>query len=134
MLPTGTGTQVPLTISSTTCSSGVSTQWSYPNHSHVHTISGSPHNHGIYVNTNVQTSTANADLAIKGDKVFIDLPSGERLNVVALLRLVGELAERMKVLQPLLEKHEEYPALASAYDQYKVVERLVRSVEQDTPE
>lgn len=47
------------------------------------------------------------------------------LNVDELAEFMNVMKERMLVLTPNFEKHELYPALKQAYDNYKLIERML---------
>ena len=57
-------------------------------------------------------------------KEFImqDPESGEEINISATLKA---LQERLLILTPNFEAMEEYPALKDAYEQYKMLEKLL---------
>jgi hypothetical protein len=75
-------------------------------------------------------ATGNGDLTIKTKgKVWVETEDGQRFELLETIRFVREIADRLKVLAPIIEQHEVYPALASAYDRYRVVARLCRDDE-----
>lgn len=43
----------------------------------------------------------------------------------ALKRRLDKIEERLAILQPALELHEKFPALRRAYEDYKILEKLI---------
>ena len=58
---------------------------------------------------------------IKGD-LIIEGDDGEEIDVGEFMK---SISERLCVLQPNFEAMEQYPALKDAYDQYKMLEKLL---------
>ena len=73
-----------------------------------------------YVNQQVG-SVIDGAYRIKGE-VVIEHKDGSETNIAEFMKTVGE---RLCVLQPNFEAMEEYPALKDAYDQYKMLEKLL---------
>jgi len=59
---------------------------------------------------------------IHGDLVIADVEGKNEINVTHVMKT---LQERLLVLQPNFEAMEEYAALKDAYDQYKMLEKLL---------
>jgi len=66
-------------------------------------------------------------MKVKGNLVIED-GSGE----IDVGDFINSMKERMLILQPNLEAMEEYPALKDAYDQYKMLERLLLDANKKT--
>lgn len=69
-----------------------------------------------YVNAQMAGNTV-----IKGDLVIED-ENGDTVDVGKFMKDIGE---RLCILQPNFKAMEEYPALKDAYDQYKMLEKLL---------
>ena len=59
---------------------------------------------------------------IHGDLVVADLDGNDEINVTEFMKT---MKDRMLILQPDFEANEHYPALKDAYDQYKMLEKLL---------
>lgn len=86
----------------------------------------------VTAGTNVSTSNLTITpsnryqpmLTTDRDEVY--LCSGEKkVSVSELVDLVDTLRQRLCILVPAIEKHEHYPALKEAYENYKLIEKLV---------
>jgi len=67
-----------------------------------------------------QNDDGETTVTIHGELVITD---GE--NEVNVSDFIKTMQDRMLILQPNLEAMEEYPALKDAYDQYKMLEKLL---------
>lgn len=68
------------------------------------------------------------NVEIKGDLV-VNTAAGEQVNVCD---FITAMQDRMCIIQPNIEAMEEYPALKDAYDQYKMLEKLL--IDNNKPE
>ena len=77
-----------------------------------------------YVNSNFHQAVQIDDtgLTFKGDLVISDTDGKNEVNVG---EFVKSMQDRLCILQPNFEAMEEYPALKDAYDQYKMLEKLL---------
>ena len=57
--------------------------------------------------------------------------SKNKINLDEMASVVETLKERMLILTPDFEKHERYPALKEAYDNYKALEALLSHTDSD---
>lgn len=62
---------------------------------------------------------------LTGPSPSIKIDDGE-IDLRELLFLMREMKERLLILEEKMAMHDEYPALKNIYDQYKVVEALVK--------
>ena len=70
-----------------------------------------------------QTNTdGDPTVRIHGDLVVADIDGENEINVTEFMQA---MKDRMLILQPNFEAMEEYPALKDAYDQYKMLEKLL---------
>ena len=65
----------------------------------------------------------NQNIIMKGKELQIQDPETD--ETVDVLAAIKALQERLLILQPNMELMDEYPALKDAYDQYKVLEKLL---------
>lgn len=64
-----------------------------------------------------------ANVKIKAEgQLTIEDKNGNKYDV---LEFIQSVSERLCVLQPNFEAHEKYPALRDAYEQYKMLEKLL---------
>jgi hypothetical protein len=76
-----------------------------------------------YVDSNIYgTAVNNEALKVAGKLVIEDLDGNNKIDVGETLK---SISERLCVLQPDFEAHEHYPALKDAYEQYKMLEKLL---------
>lgn len=61
-------------------------------------------------------------ITVKGNMTISDLDGNNTVDVGASIRAINE---RLLVLTPNFEAMEKYPALKDAYDQYKMLEKLL---------
>lgn len=86
------------------------------------------HNHNITMSPQALPAPILIDAAdedtvhIQGNLVIQDQNGENKIDVGEFMKTIGE---RLCVLQPNLEAHEQYPALKDAYDQYKMLEKLL---------
>jgi hypothetical protein len=71
--------------------------------------------YGISSINAAHTHTINA-----GTRIGVTSPSAESIT-----RRLDLIEERLAILQPCFELHEKFPALKQAYDEYKLIERLI---------
>lgn len=57
-------------------------------------------------------------------KTYIQDKNGKRIAVDELLDFVETMKKRFLILEPMFEKHEQYPALKAAYENYLLIERM----------
>jgi len=76
---------------------------------------GVPENEAFTIRESVDDS--DPAMEITGDLIVNDVNVGD---------FIATMQERMCILQADFEKHEMYPALKDAYDQYKMIEKLMQ--------
>lgn len=84
------------------------------------------------INTSFVASTTVPPVATVDGDANIDVKAEGKLtitdndgNVYDVLEFMKTVSERMLVLQPNFEAHEQYPALKEAYEHYKFLEDLM---------
>lgn len=78
--------------------------------------------------TNLSTTsfkTPSPTLTILGEKPTI-VTDKHAIDLDDLAETVETLKERLLILTPQFEQHERYPALKTAYDNYKLIERMIQ--------
>lgn len=50
---------------------------------------------------------------------------GRTIKISELIDFIDDMKKRMLILEPNFEKHEQYPALKAAYEDYLLIERMV---------
>lgn len=73
--------------------------------------------------TSYVNSMYSGHYTMPADTVFIS-KDGQRASVEDLMQFMDMMKKRLLILQPNFEKHEMYPALRNAYEQYLIIERL----------
>ena len=58
---------------------------------------------------------------------YIIVQDGRRINLTKLADMMDRIDEILLIVTAHMEQLEEYPALKSAYDEYKLIEAMVRS-------
>jgi len=74
-------------------------------------------------------STTVLSIMAEGDGDAMIKTKKNTINLDEMARMMDTLKERMLILTPAFEKHEQYPALKEAYDHYKLIEALCREEE-----
>lgn len=75
--------------------------------------------------TSSSFTTPDPVLSILGNKPTI-LTDKHTIDLDDLAETVATLKERLLILTPQFEKHELYPALKAAYENYKLIERMIQ--------
>lgn len=70
----------------------------------------------------VDAADINDRVEIKGRVIIKDPDTNAETDVTEFIKTINE---RMLILQPNFEAMDEYPALKDAYDQYKMLEKLL---------
>jgi hypothetical protein len=83
-----------------------------------------------YSNTNVAT-TSWVQSALQG-QTTLQGSNGKSISIDSLLDFVETMKRRMCILDVSLEKHELYPALKEAYENYLIIERLCCGDDKDS--
>jgi hypothetical protein len=78
---------------------------------------------------NISMSTTVLSIMAEGDGDAMIKTKKNTINLDEMARMMDTLKERMLILTPAFEKHEQYPALKEAYDHYKLIEALCREEE-----
>jgi hypothetical protein len=78
---------------------------------------------------NISMSTTVLSIMAEGDGDAMIKTKKNTINLDEMARMMYTLKERMLILTPAFEKHEQYPALKEAYDHYKLIEALCREEE-----
>jgi hypothetical protein len=71
-----------------------------------------------------------AKLAIAGEKPTIKLDEGE-IDLKLLLTMMKQMQSILCIIEEDIKQHEKYPALKDLYDQFRVVEAMVKADEDD---
>jgi hypothetical protein len=71
-------------------------------------------------------STSVLSIMAEGDGDAMIKTKKNTINLDEMARMMDTLKERMLILTPAFEKHEQYPALKEAYEHYKLIEALCR--------
>jgi len=78
--------------------------------------------HGFAPNPSLLESDGVDSVTVKGNLTISDTDGNNKIDVGEFMRTINE---RLCVLQPVFEAHERYPALKDAYEQYKMLEKLL---------
>jgi hypothetical protein len=71
-------------------------------------------------------STTVLSIMAEGDGDAMIKTKKNTINLDEMARMMDTLKERLLILTPAFEKHEQYPALKEAYDHYKLIEALCK--------
>lgn len=71
------------------------------------------------------TSPPNSGTVILND-VMLTGSEGQQVKVGEVVDFMREIKDRLLILTPNFEKHEKFPALKELYDQYRVMEKLMK--------
>jgi acyl-[acyl carrier protein]--UDP-N-acetylglucosamine O-acyltransferase len=82
-------------------------------------------NSGISHNANSMSTTVLSIMA-EGDGDAMIKTKKNTINLDEMARMMETVKERLLILTPAFEKHEQYPALKEAYDHYKLIEALCK--------
>jgi len=74
------------------------------------------------VGSTVQVTTQNGTIPVYDRGLVVKDADGNDVDVGEFITSVNK---RLCIIQPSLEAHEKYPALKDAYDQYKMLEKLL---------
>lgn len=73
-------------------------------------------------------SPKSGTLAIVGDKPTIKLDEGE-IDLKLLLTMMKQMQSILCIIEEDIKQHEKYPALKDLYDQFRMVEAMVKAEE-----
>jgi hypothetical protein len=91
---------------------------------------------GLSMNSNSGTitmaTTAYVNQALSGKVTFSSSDGKKQVYLDDIIDFMEVMKRRMCMLDPLLEKHDKYPALKEAYENYLLIERLCCGDDTDT--
>lgn len=76
--------------------------------------------------SSVSMSTSVLSIMAEGDGDAMIKTKKNTINLDEMAEMMNTLKERLLILTPNFEQHEKYPALKDLYDQYKVMEAMLK--------
>jgi hypothetical protein len=81
----------------------------------------------VYASNSMSTAVLNIMAEGNGDAMI--KTKKHTINLDEMAEVIETVKERLLILSPAFEKHEQYPALKEAYEHYKLIEALCREEE-----
>jgi hypothetical protein len=85
--------------------------------------SNSTWQHGGYLTS---TGTSTATLSVSGKRPVIRIEEGD-IDLKLLLTMMQKIQAILCIIEEDIKQHEKYPALKELYDQFKIVEAMVKA-------
>jgi hypothetical protein len=76
----------------------------------------------------LSATTYDSTIKLNGSKPTIETEKSS-IDIDELAEILNIVKQRLLILTPAFEKHEQYPALKQAWEHYKIVEKLILSDE-----